>query len=153
VRIEESFRFAWERSGFPYQLRLAEVLLSGRNAVLVAPTGAGKTLAALQPFVHAGLLGKPWADRLIYALPLRTLAGALYSDDEVQEGLARAGLQVSMQTGLHKGDPAFEADVCFATIDQVLSAYVGDPVSVSRRQANLVGGALVWPRHSTLAPA
>jgi len=139
----ESFERAWGKEPFDYQVRLAEVLLGGRNAVLVAPTGAGKTLAALHPFVHANLVGKSWADRLIYALPLRTLTGALYSDDDVQKGLSRAGLRVSMQTGLHKGDPAFEADVCFATIDQVLSAYVGDPVSVSRRQANLVGGALV----------
>ncbi len=143
VSIQQSFRSTWTRDPFAYQVRLAEVLLSGQNAVLVAPTGAGKTWAALHPFVHARLSGEPWADRLIYALPLRTLAGALYSDGGVQAGLGRAGLRVTMQTGLHKDDPAFEGDVCFATIDQVLSAYVGDPVSVSRRQANLAGGALV----------
>ncbi|HCJ10004.1 MAG TPA: CRISPR-associated helicase Cas3', partial [Clostridiales bacterium] len=126
-----------------YQERVARELLSGRNVVLVAPTGSGKTLAAVHPFVYARQQGRRWADRLLYALPLRTLAGALYSDPELRAGLERAGLGVTTQTGLNRGDPLFRGDVCFATIDQVLSAYVGEPVSTSARQANIVGGALV----------
>ncbi len=154
----QSFERIWSKTPFGYQEKVTESLLADRNVILVAPTGSGKTMAALHPFVQARELGLPWADRLIYALPLRMLTGALYaqyganpgvgstSPDPVSENgraLARLGLRVTMQTGLHKDDPAFRGDICFATIDQVLSAYVGAPVSVSRGQANIPGGALV----------
>lgn len=141
--VARTFREIWGNESFGYQEIVAQTLLSGRNVVLVAPTGSGKTLAALHPFVHTRLNGLPWADRLVYALPLRTLAGALHADEKTYEGLSRAGLRATLQTGLNRGDPFFRGDVCFATIDQALSAYVGDPVSVPSRQANVVGAAFV----------
>jgi len=139
--LRGSFGRVWGHPPFDYQLRVAEALLGDRNVVLVAPTGSGKTVAALHPFVHACRAGMDWVDRVLYALPLRTLSSALAQ--EYRPGLEHAGLRVTLQTGLNKDDPSFRGDVCFATMDQVLSAYVGQPVSVGRRQANLVGGALV----------
>ncbi|MBI1878235.1 MAG: DEAD/DEAH box helicase [Chloroflexi bacterium] len=38
---------------YPYQEKVGELILSGRNVILQAPTGAGKTAAALLPFLHA----------------------------------------------------------------------------------------------------
>lgn len=38
---------------YPYQIKVAELLLQSRNLVLTAPTGAGKTWAALFPFLYA----------------------------------------------------------------------------------------------------
>ena len=144
--LRATFEALWGGGGtkkpYEYQLQVAEYLLAGRNVVLVAPTGSGKTAAALLPLAHARMNGLCWADRLMYALPLRTLTTALRH--EYGEALEKtAGLRVGLQTGLFKGDPLFRSDVCFTTIDQLLSAYVGEPVSVSPRQANVCGGALV----------
>ena len=38
---------------YSFQRRVAELLLDGRNVILQAPTGAGKTLAAMLPFLDA----------------------------------------------------------------------------------------------------
>jgi superfamily II DNA/RNA helicase len=65
---------------YPYQERVAEHLLSGRNVILSAPTGAGKTWAALLPFLYAKRTGVLFVDRLIFALPLRTLATSIFQD-------------------------------------------------------------------------
>ena len=42
-----------------------------------------------------------------------------------------------------EGDPFFEGDVIFTTIDQLLSGYIGVPVSLPRRLANMPAGALI----------
>jgi CRISPR-associated endonuclease/helicase Cas3 len=141
TKAGHAFRAVWGVTPFDYQLRVADYLLAGRNVVLAAPTGAGKTVAALHPFVQARREGLAWADRLLYALPYRTLTSALH--DTHKGRLDAAGLKVSLQTGLYRGDPTFRSDICFATIDQVLSAYVGQPVSLGETQANIAGGALV----------
>ncbi len=141
ANARQAFQAIWGEEPFGYQLEVTERLLAGRNVVLAAPTGSGKTLAALHPFARARQDGLAWADRLLYTLPLRTLTSALH--EKYGSKLAQAGLKASLQTGLYKGDPAFRGDVCFATIDQVLSAYVGQPISLGEGQANLVGGALI----------
>src|SRR5215510_13132909 len=71
--------FFQEITGYPaydYQVRVAADLFTGRNVVVRAPTGAGKTWAVLAPFLFQGWEGRP--ARLIYALPLRTLAQGVY---------------------------------------------------------------------------
>ena len=73
---------------FDYQLRVAEQLFQGHNIVLRAPTGAGKTWAVLAPFLSIdGWAARP--ARLIYALPLRTLAQGIYR--EAREAASRLG--------------------------------------------------------------
>ena len=62
---------------YPYQLRVAEKLLTGRNIVLRAPTGAGKTWAVVAPFLYSLTQKNALADRLLYTLPLRALATSL----------------------------------------------------------------------------
>ena len=86
---------------YEYQLRVASALLAkgsaaaivktpfegrdnsfsqsaGSSLVISAPTGAGKTWAVLIPFIYSRIGGQPIADRLLYALPLRSLADSLY---------------------------------------------------------------------------
>lgn len=50
---------------------------------------------------------------------------------------------VKKQTGEFKDDPCFEADITFATIDQVLSSWLIRPYSLSKRKGNLNAGAFV----------
>lgn len=38
---------------YNYQLKVAEILLSGKNVILSVPTGAGKTWASVIPFLYA----------------------------------------------------------------------------------------------------
>ena len=66
----------------PFQERVSSHILAGRNVVLQAPTGSGKTRAALDPFLAA--LAEPGHHDLPntcrYAVPLRTLANQFYSE-------------------------------------------------------------------------
>ena len=138
---------------------------SGANVLLQAPTGSGKTFATVVPFVFSKMQGDPIADRLLYALPLRSLAESLYQS--TKDTLEKANLldlfPVRLQTGetsgvLGVGDPSFaEGRIIFCTIDQVLSSYLNIPFSLSARQANLnagaiVGGLLVLDEYHLLDP-
>jgi CRISPR-associated endonuclease/helicase Cas3 len=38
---------------YQYQLKVADLLLSGKNVILTVPTGAGKTWASVMPFLYA----------------------------------------------------------------------------------------------------
>lgn len=128
-----------------FQVQAARRLLEGENLVLVSPTGSGKSWAALLAFIYAKRHSIPFADRLIYAFPLRTLTTALYQ--QYGKYLEKENLKATLQIGgmeRGEGDPFFDqGDVIFTTIDQLLSSYIGVPVSLPRRLANMPAGALV----------
>ena len=66
---------------YGFQQKVAELLLEGKNVILSVPTGAGKTWASIMPFLYATCLGKKdFPQKLIYSLPLRTLANSIYND-------------------------------------------------------------------------
>ncbi len=146
--LKHSFETFFGITPHGFQVEAAKHLLGGHNVLLQAPTGSGKTYGAVFPFVYARQRGIPFADRLIYALPVRTLAVDLY--ERMKEKLAKAALettlpelQVKIQTGAMQDDSLFQADVIFTTIDQLLSAYIGVPVSLPRKTANLPAGAIL----------
>lgn len=141
---------------YPYQEEVAQRLLDGRNIFLRAPTGSGKTWAAILPYLWAKKQGTVFVDRLIYVLPLRTLATTLYAETVecckrvfrvVRDPSARTGekdeLVITIQTGEQKDDPFFEGDVIFTTVDQCLSSYLNCPVSLPQRVGNINAGALL----------
>jgi CRISPR-associated endonuclease/helicase Cas3 len=113
------------RPPYDYQIRTAAELFRGRNVVVRAPTGAGKTWAVLAPFLFTGWDRRP--ARLIYALPLRTLAQGVYrvASDAVKT-VRHEMLQfredsdrepyVTMQTGEQPDDQFFDrrsaSEVC-----------------------------------------
>lgn len=137
-----------ELAGFEahgFQIEVARRLLEGENLVLVSPTGSGKSWASLLAFIYARRNKMAFADRLIYAFPLRTLTTALYQ--QYREYLERENLTATLQIGgmeRGEGDAFFDqGDVIFTTIDQLLSGYIGVPVSLPRRLANMPAGALV----------
>lgn len=123
---------------YKYQLGLAEKLLSGNNAILQVPTGAGKTWASIIPFLYA--LENPeihFPKKMIYSLPLRTLANSIFEDvSKIVDG-------TSIQTGEYSDDKYFEKDIIFSTIDQTLSNFLCFPLPLSPRQANINAGALI----------
>lgn len=138
-RFQSLFGF----SPHDYQLRVAKHLLSGRSVILQAPTGSGKTEAALFPFLYAHQEGLSFPRRVLYAVPMRVLAKSF--DSRIKEAIRVYGwppLECRVQTGDQPDAPRFDADLIFATIDQVLSSALLVPYSLSRRQGNLNAGAL-----------
>ncbi len=141
---------------YPYQLVVADKLI-GRNSVFLrAPTGSGKTMAALLPFLWSKKQEQQFADRLIYVIPLRTLATTLYSETvetckksfvvrnlPEERTYEKNELIITIQTGEQKDDPFFQGDIIFTTIDQCLSSYFNMPVSLPARLGNINAGALI----------
>lgn len=154
------FRKVTEHEPFDYQTEVAQALFIGRNVVLRAPTGAGKTWSVIAPFLFSGWEHGP--GRLIYALPLRTLAQGIFH--EAQRAAARLGQSVygesdkngreivspyvTLQTGEQPDDPFFDhGKIIVTTYDQVLSGLLDGPYGLSGRLHNInaaaIAGALV----------
>lgn len=130
---------------YKYQVEVAKTLFAGKNVILSVPTGAGKTLASIVPF----LIAKEnknihFPSKLIYSLPLRALTNSIFND--VSEVLKKNGYsdeEIKRQTGEYSDDKYFEKDMIFSTIDQTLSNFLCFPLALSERQANINAGALV----------
>lgn len=134
---------------YPYQERVKALLHEGRPVVLQAPTGSGKTRAALAPFIEAFFDFPPerFPRQCLYAVPMRVLASQF---EREYWGLAQSyqrrfgrSLDVRIQTGERPEDPEFLGDLVFATLDQVLSSALGVPYSLPEGKANLNVGAVL----------
>ena len=134
------FRHATGRDTHEYQVRVARQLMGGRSVVLRAPTGAGKTWSVLVPFFYPDWQRRP--TRLIYALPLRTLAQGIYR--EARETAQRLGRPIeakvntrgrehvspycTLQTGEQPDDRFFDRGrIVVTTYDQLLSGLLDQP--------------------------
>lgn len=130
---------------YSYQKVVSEKILSGKNLILSVPTGAGKTWAAILPFLIAQIEKRlDFPQKLIYSLPMRTLTNSIFN--EVSEKLNRTTLfegSTQIQTGEYNNDPTFEGDLVFATIDQSLSGFLSFPLGLSKVQANINAGAWI----------
>jgi CRISPR-associated endonuclease/helicase Cas3 len=135
---------------YEYQERVRQHILAGESVVLQAPTGSGKTRAALTPFFDAffNLPAGSFPARCFYVVPMRVLANQFWKEyQESNDTLPRnhrRDLRVTIQTGDQPQDPRFDqGDLIFCTIDQFLSSYLTIPYSLSKRMANLNAGAIV----------
>jgi len=132
---------------YPYQQRVKALIQSGKSVILQAPTGAGKTRAALAPFIEAFFQFPPerFPKQCIYSVPMRVLATqfeAEYKDmAEKYARIYREVMTVRIQTGERPDDPKLTGDLIFATIDQSLSSALGVPYSLSLGNSNLNAGA------------
>lgn len=132
---------------YPYQEIVGKQILSGKSVILQAPTGAGKTTAALLPFLHARKYLPPngFPRKCIYSVPMRILANQFH--EEYRKIIRQYGwkddLSVTIQTGDQPDDPKFEGDLIFTTIDQTLSNFLNIPYALGIGSANLNAGAIV----------
>lgn len=133
---------------YRHQERVNELVLDGKNVLLTAPTGSGKTRAALHPFLwaldHEGYL----PSKCIYSVPMRILANQFieeYKEIVEEYGLAigRSDLRAAIQTGEQQDDRRFASNLIFATIDQTLSSYLLTPYSLPKRLGNINAGTLI----------
>lgn len=124
---------------FPFQQRTFEFLSQGRSVILQAPTGAGKTLAALHPFFYHLTHSQPAAfpRQCIYSVPMRALANQFKAEYQKKQAC-----RVTLQTGDQPDDPTVEGGLVFTTIDQTLSNALGVPYALSKSRANLNAGAV-----------
>jgi CRISPR-associated endonuclease/helicase Cas3 len=137
----------------PFQQRVFDTLIrKKRNVILQAPTGAGKTQAALSPFVH-NLAHEDNALPLTcrYAVPQRVLANQFFRDYEhlagkidqsaptrLEDVYRQIGCRaVAVQTGEQPDDEQMEAALTFCTIDQLLVSFLGTPSGLGLKRANL----------------
>src|SRR5438876_9547734 len=121
---------------YPYQERVKTLIESGKSVVLQAPTGSGKTRAALAPFIEA-FFEQPadmFPRKCVYSVPMRVLANQFVH--EFREHAAsyerrfKRTMKVCIQTGDQPDDRRFEGDLIFCTIDQFLSSYLTMPYSL-----------------------
>jgi len=148
----------------PFQERVFRAVMQGHSVILQAPTGAGKTRAALAPFLQnlANSLSNPTYETRLpltcrYVAPLRVLASQFFKDYEFcNEKLGRsAGVRlnetyqrfnqqpVQLQTGEQPDDPQLESALTFCTVDQLLASFLSIPYSLGQRRANInVGGVI-----------
>ena len=134
---------------YPYQERVKSLLQQGKSVVLQAPTGAGKTRAALAPYIESFFDEESdrFPRKCIYSVPMRVLANQF---EEEYTKLAKRYdrrfrpipvLDVKIQTGERPDDPRLLGNLIFATIDQSLSSALAVPYSLSAGMANLNAGA------------
>lgn len=134
---------------YPYQERVKELIQAGNSVILQAPTGAGKTRAALAPFIENFFdrADGTTPRKCIYSVPMRVLANQFESEYGNLAGayqrINRREIKVTIQTGEQPKDRQFEGDLIFCTIDQFLSSYLSRPYGLPRRLANINAGAFV----------
>lgn len=134
---------------YSYQERFRELMLDGRSIILQAPTGSGKTRAALTPFLDTfwDAPSSIFPKKCVYVVPMRVLANQFTEETrqkaERYERIHKRQLKVGRQTGEYREDPEFREKLTFATIDQVLSSWLMSPYSLPRRLGNLNAGAFV----------
>ena len=134
---------------YPYQKRVKSALHQGKSVILHAPTGSGKTRAALAPFIQAFFDFPPgcFPRQCLYVVPRRVLAAQFEREyRKLAESYDRRfgrRLEVRIQTGEFPEDPQLMGDLVFATLDQVLSSALGVPYSLSPSRANVNVGAVL----------
>lgn len=130
---------------YDFQKRTYEHLAKGRSVILQAPTGAGKTRAALYPFLRAWEENDDFPRKCIYSVPLRVLANQFWEEYEgrTRNFGFRQPLDVTIQTGDRSEDPQLEGNLVFTTIDQTLSNLLNIPYALSLGRGNLNAGAVL----------
>jgi CRISPR/Cas system-associated endonuclease/helicase Cas3 len=146
--IPQLFQALTTHQPYNFQTQTINRILKRQDTILRAPTGSGKTETAIAPFLFAKSLNLDFPNKLIYVVPLRTLANSLRQRVEMLvanwESVYPSSrrLVVTLQTGENPEDARFEGDIIFCTIDQMLSSFLNIPYSVGRGSGNVNSGAI-----------
>ncbi len=141
----------------PFQEQVFKTIMQGKSVILQAPTGSGKTKAALSPFVqNLAVGGHQLPHTCRYAVPLRVLANQFHREfrtlaedidrqaptrlADIYQDISRRA--IAIQTGEQPDDPQFESLLTFCTIDQLLASFLAVPYGLGPRLANLNVGAV-----------
>lgn len=119
-----------------FQRESQRVLKQGKDLLLVAPTGLGKTLA-----VTADLQER--FCKIVYAVPLRALGSGIQG--AISE-LGREGLRAVIHHGDQQESHLFGEEVVVTTYDQVVCGVPGLPLSLPLKAGHAVAGALLMAR-------
>ncbi|MGB1253255.1 MAG: CRISPR-associated helicase Cas3' [Candidatus Promineifilaceae bacterium] len=134
---------------YPYQQQVKAQILAGQSVILQAPTGAGKTRAALAPFIESFFeaTSAEFPRKCLYSVPMKVLANQFIAEYEKRaqkySRKHRRQLTTAIQTGDRQDDPELASNLIFTTIDQTLSSFLNIPYALGKRSANLNAGAIV----------
>jgi len=141
LSVQNAYRKILGVEPYEHQKEAWDALTQGKSVVLRAPTGSGKTEAVFLPFCFGSDGQLP--SRLIYALPLRSLANQIAERLKSHtEKLGKSDWRIALQHGQKPESVLFAADVIVATIDQVISSYACTPLTLPLRHGNIPAGAV-----------
>jgi len=122
-----------------FQRMAKEKLSNGYSVIIIAPTGLGKTLAAILPYIEnldqKNYLRSRLSIRMIYTLPIRALAKG------VQEELQRFNINAVIHHGDEPESNIFSEKVIITTVDQYFAAFAGAPLSWISSVSHAAAGA------------
>ncbi|BAZ06391.1 DEAD/DEAH box helicase [Calothrix sp. NIES-3974] len=72
--ISQLFHTLTTHQPYNFQIQTINHILNHKDTILRAPTGSGKTETAIAPFLFAKTLQIDFPNKLIYVVPLLTLA-------------------------------------------------------------------------------
>ncbi|WP_256202484.1 DEAD/DEAH box helicase [Sulfuracidifex tepidarius] len=98
----------------PIQKVAIPLIEKGKNVVITAPTGSGKTEAAVLPVFYSIFVNRPQKISCIYVTPLRSL------NRDVEERLKKIGSTLGVKVGVKHGD----------TTDKQRKDLVNDPPDI-----------------------
>jgi len=117
-----------------FQENTKDNLMEGKSTVVIAPTGLGKTIAAIIPFKDISGSTK-LRSRVIYVLPMRALAKGIQEEFE----------NFNIKAVIHHGDEPeskwFTERAIITTVDQYFTAFAGAPLSWSSATSHAAAGA------------
>ena len=104
MKLEQSLAKALAKRGLdkptPAQEEAWPSISSGKNVLLIAPTGVGKTEAAAIPFLNKIITSKPTPISLLYITPLRAF------NRDMLRRLSDLGDDLGIDVAVRHGDPS-----------------------------------------------
>ncbi len=124
-----------------FQRQCNAVLRDNKSVLLIAPTGLGKTRAALTAAaeIGTGLLGT----RVIYTLPMRAMAQGIKEQFDQLLHFNQRPWKATVHHGQTPDSQTFREQAIITTIDQYLTAFAGAPLSFTSRDGHSAAGAIL----------